>query len=441
MRGILDLNKLLESNVNPKYFNQYVFHNADSDKEFLGHTNLHYLCKNLNFNNDRDFNFSEDKVNIWYVRNDKCSDYVYNNQLDVIRENIPNEIVDYINSNKLILLLSTSTEFDTDSFWNKVVDYCKSIGIREEKIYFLTSNYKTSLPNSYCFDFSGICIGKYDVGIPWLDKYTDRFPYNNDYISFLQKNEKSKRFICLNAHYREHRHYIFYKLYKNNLHNLGYYSFSLGQGMNSIEHPKERMVEEWGSYSEELDIEDYNFSIKILDKLPINIEKENFWEDVIWIKNEYLKQFHECYRPWMLKDLDMVSDTYFNIATESNNDSDHERFSYFSEKVLLGWMTQPTIVIGTAFTIEHLKGLGFESFPELFDESYDTIIPNADRLIKTYNEIERVCKMPEKELRSIYNDLLFKVKHNQDILFKHDFLEEFKNILESIKVESKVEVG
>ena len=49
--------------------------------------------------------------------------------------------------------------------------------------------------------------------------------------------------------------------------------------------------------------------------------------------------------------------------------------------------------------------------------------------------------MPEKELRSIYNDLLFKVKHNQDILFKHDFLEEFKNILESIKVESKVEVG
>ena len=207
--------------------------------------------------------------------------------------------------------------------------------------------------------------------------------------------------------------------------------------MNSIEHPKERMVEEWGSYSEELDIEDYNFSIKILDKLPINIEKENFWEDVIWIKNEYLKQFHECYRPWMLKDLDMVSDTYFNIATESNNDSDHERFSYFSEKVLLGWMTQPTIVIGTAFTIEHLKGLGFESFPELFDESYDTIIPNADRLIKTYNEIERVCKMPEKELRSIYNDLLFKVKHNQDILFKHDFLIEFKNILESIKVESK----
>ena len=57
--------------------------------------------------------------------------------------------------------------------------------------------------------------------------------------------------------------------------------------------------------------------------------------------------------------------------------------------------------------------------------------------MKTYNEIERACKMPEKELKAIYNDLLFKVRHNQDTLFKHDFLIEFKNILESIKVESK----
>ena len=87
MRGILDLNKLLESNTSPTYFNQYVFHNADSDKEFIGHTNLHYLCRNLNFNSERDFNFPENKINIWYVRNDKCSDYVYNNQLDVIKIN------------------------------------------------------------------------------------------------------------------------------------------------------------------------------------------------------------------------------------------------------------------------------------------------------------------------------------------------------------------
>ena len=230
-------------------------------------------------------------------------------------------------------------------------------------------------------------------------------------------------------------------MYKNNLQDLGHYSFTLGQGINYIEHSKERMVDEWSEYSKELDIEDYDFSIDILNKLPINLEQDNFWNNSIRTKNEYLKKYKSFSRPSIFKDLDMISDTYFNIATESRSDSDNGNFSFFSEKAVLGWITQPTIIIGTPFTIKHLKNLGFESFGELFDESYDTIISNDERLMKTYSEIERVCKMPEKELRAIYNDLLFKIRHNQDTLFKHDFLSEFKDILESIKMGSKVEIS
>ena len=43
----------------------------------------------------------------------------------------------------------------------------------------------------------------------------------------------------------------------------------------------------------------------------------------------------------------MIEKTYFNISTESNCDGDHDKFSYFSEKDLLGWITQPTILLGT----------------------------------------------------------------------------------------------
>ena len=86
------------------------------------------------------------------------------------------------------------------------------------------------------------------------------------------------------------------------------------------------------------------------------------------------------------------------MFTESTNDCDHGRFSYFSEKTFIGWITQPTIIVGTPFTISQLKSLGFESFGEMFDESYDEIIPNNLRLQKTYKEIERVCKLPDNEL-------------------------------------------
>jgi len=101
----------------------------------------------------------------------------------------------------------------------------------------------------------------------------------------------------------------------------------------------------------------------------------------------------------------------------------------FSEKTMLGWVLQPTIIVGTPGIVKHLKNLGFESYDELFDESYDEIIPTNERLLKVMDEVERVCRMPESELKSIYNDLLPKVRHNQNKLFEYSILGDWKDIL------------
>ena len=424
------------------FFKKFVFHNISDGQHFIGHTPLYnHICKHIKFKYNETFNLEEKKYNIWYVRNDFCSDYVYGDDTKTIKENLPNFIVDYVNNDKLILLLSTSTEFDTDHFWNKVLRYCESIGIDKNKIFILNSNFKTQIPNSFKLSFSGVAANKYDIGIPWIEKYSDRFPYTKDYINFLKSNKKTKKFMCLNAHYREHRHYIFYKLHRNKLLKDCYFSFCLGQGINHVEHPKKRMIEEWKNYSTNLDIEDYEYSLRILDELPINLEDDNFWDTPLIVKNPILAKFNHYYRPWVLKDLDMISNTYFNVATESTNDCDHGRFSYFSEKTFIGWITQPTIIVGTPFTISQLKSLGFESFGEMFDESYDEIIPNNLRLQKTYKEIERVCKLPDNELSAIYNDMLPKIKHNQEKLFEHEFISEFKGILEKLIGESNIEIS
>tara|TARA_A100001515_G_scaffold104016_1_gene84655 strand:+ start:3963 stop:5288 length:1326 start_codon:yes stop_codon:yes gene_type:complete len=424
------------------FFNRFVFHNTTDGQHFIGHTPLYnHIGKHIEFRYNQNFSYQENKINIWYVRNDYCAEYVYSDKKDTIQKNIPNEIVKYINNGKLILLLSTSTEFDTDHFWYKVIKYCESIGIDKNKIFILNSNFKTQIPNSFKLSFSGVAANKYDIGIPWIEKYSDRFPYTEDYIDFLKNNKKTKKFMCLNAHYREHRHYIFYKLHRNKLLKDCFFSFCLGQGINHVEHPRKRMIEEWKNYSVDLDIEDYEYSLKILDELPINLEDDNFWDTPLIVKNPILSKFNHYYRPWVLKDLDMISNTYFNVATESTNDCDHGRFSYFSEKTFIGWITQPTIIVGTPFTISQLKSLGFESFSEMFDESYDEIISNDLRLQKTYKEIERVCNLPENELSAIYNDILPKIKYNQEKLFEHEFIGEFKNILEKLIQESGVEVS
>jgi hypothetical protein len=56
---------------------------------------------------------------------------------------------------------------------------------------------------------------------------------------------------------------------------------------------------------------------------------------------------------------------------------------------------------------------GFETYPELFDESYDLIENPKDRLEFILDEIERLCNMEKNELQKIYESVLWKVEHNR----------------------------
>ena len=73
----------------------------------------------------------------------------------------------------------------------------------------------------------------------------------------------------------------------------------------------------------------------------------------------------------------------------------------------------------------HLKKLreyGFETYPELFDESYDLIKNPRKRLNFIVDEIERLCNMDERKLKEIYKFVLWKVDYNRNIMlnFKDD---------------------
>jgi hypothetical protein len=68
--------------------------------------------------------------------------------------------------------------------------------------------------------------------------------------------------------------------------------------------------------------------------------------------------------------------------------------------------------------LEHLRELGFKTFPEMFDESYDDIENNNVRLLAAVDEIEKFSKLDynikmEKYLKSFDNIL-----HNQSIFLK-----------------------
>ena len=217
-------------------------------------------------------------------------------------------------------------------------------------------------------------------------------------------------------------------------------SFTLGQGANYVEHSKDRMVMEWNRMIEsgDFEISDYNLSIDMLNELPFFIKEfglenpKDFWKEEMKIKNPILREITPSIRPWMIRDIDLIKDSYFCVGVETQVNSDEGNFGNFSEKVMIGWITQPTIIVGTAGIISHLKSLGFESYSEMFDESYDDILDTDKRLNKVMSEVERICKLNEDDLKSIYKDLLPKVVHNQQKIFEYDTITDWSNLLESL---------
>ena len=63
-----------------------------------------------------------------------------------------------------------------------------------------------------------------------------------------------------------------------------------------------------------------------------------------------------------------------------------------------------------------MKSMGYKTFPELFDESYDGIINHTDRLLAVVNSVEKACKIDDSEFHHIYcNEIIPKVIHNRKL--------------------------
>ena len=74
------------------------------------------------------------------------------------------------------------------------------------------------------------------------------------------------------------------------------------------------------------------------------------------------------------------------------------------------------IIVGQPHTLKHLKDIGFKTFPKMFDESYDDIIDNDERLKFIMDEVERLCKLPQETLKQKYIESFDSIKHNADFL-------------------------
>ena len=243
------------------------------------------------------------------------------------------------------------------------------------------------------------------IGLNYLVEYLTsvilkkkKFPIED----FKVDRIREKKFTCLNGAFRASRIIIVSELFRNGLDKDGYISL-LG---NYGEAPP---IE--SDLQPELDNDTIKYFIdKIVPRLPIAVDLEKDVELIEpYIGHSYI---HEMY-----------TNSYFNIITETSYNWDSS--SIIDNNIFLTEKTyrpifgmQPFIVVTNPGFLKFLKSMGFKTFPEFFDESYDEIENPIERMNTIVNEIKKICSLSLEELHDRYYNIFDKLEHNRNRLIE-----------------------
>jgi hypothetical protein len=123
-------------------------------------------------------------------------------------------------------------------------------------------------------------------------------------------------------------------------------------------------------------------------------------------------------------------DSYFSVVSEGGNDNrdiyDDKLQGIETDSLFITEKTwrpihtgHPFIISGDIGTLELLRSWGFETFPEVFDESYDEHHTDyRDKFI--VSEVKRVSNLSSKAKHDLFKSVEEKVKHNQNHFFEND---------------------
>ena len=327
-----------------------------------------------------------------------------NTILDTIPLNVLNSIK---NGDTKILLASIAEATEiTNDFFDKITNELYRFGLDETKLIIIDSNQNFADVTTKFKIFTTlhfIVVTNYHPNELNDLNYISELPTEQEVLNITKRN---KHFICLNRNsQRPHRYYLslLFEMYK--LYDKAIYSLLMPLHQNNFK--KLQNLEKYKPI--------------VSQKIPLEIDTQNRIKSLegFHTGNTFLKQNY--------------LDSYFNIVTET---CFAEGQVFFTEKILKPLMClQPFIVLSSPNYLKKLKELGFKTFDSLWDESYDEIQDNEDRLIKIFNLILKISQWSLEECEKNYKSVLDICIYNRDHLSTFWKIDEFSNILNSIKNE------
>ena len=113
---------------------------------------------------------------------------------------------------------------------------------------------------------------------------------------------------------------------------------------------------------------------------------------------------------YFASDLGEYASTWFSVVTETEMGDRRCRLTEKSFKPLLNF--HPMLVFGNPFTLELVRKYGFETFGDLFDESYDEETDPRRRFEMVFAQLKRLCRQDRERLPQIVGAVSEKLKFN-----------------------------
>ena len=109
-------------------------------------------------------------------------------------------------------------------------------------------------------------------------------------------------------------------------------------------------------------------------------------------------------------------DTLFSIVGET---SASEKYLFITEKTMKPIMNfHPFFVVGNPFTLKRLRELGFKTFSDVWDESYDNELDMKLRVGMIVEEVKKLCDMDLSELQEYLQKIKNICIYNREHLVK-----------------------
>ena len=332
----------------------------------------------------------------------KCwYDFFYKNKLSFVNQTI----IDEVKSARCILLFVDNAEgYATQEDFDKIDSICKEYGFIKGNAYYIHNNYKIECKDEH--------ILKYWVSpelVNWVPNVLDyQISFEPDTDKFL--------FLNFNRRFAVHRIKFLIELHKCRLQHKGFFSYT---NIYEIEGKKE------SSY-EFLKIAKTFLAKNMFDNFEINKDDivycDHLDKNAPYILDKPLSMDEYNNHAGDIGDLSLYRKTFISIVSETLYT---HKSIFFSEKIFkpisLG---HPFIINSSPGTLYQLQKLGFMTFSEWIDESYDEEMHFELRLKKIIRELEKLsCKSIDKLIK-MREEMLPILKYNQKHL---KFLQEKYN--------------